>query len=445
MLGIGSVRERIRESLWFWPLISIALSSGLGAVLTTTRPLADSGPFGVLVDLDVSQVHAITATLVGAMITAASIISSLTIVALQTASTQYSPRLLRNFVRDTTTQVTFATFLGTAAYLIAVFVCVGDESPQLALTLAMAALLASLVAVAIFFNHVSQSIRIETIIRQVATETLEAADRLAEWLGGADTSFEAFDPSPDSAVAIEADRSGYVQQIDVGALAQISARRGVDIWIAPQLGQWIMEGTTIAWCAPSGHAHDDDAASFATTVASAAGSICDQVEIGYERTMHHDVALGIRQLVDIANKAMSPAVNDPYTAMQSIDHLGPILAGLGRGPVGDHIVTGPDGHGWVAVPGASLMDFAALATDQIRRVGAREPAVALRLLDMIGDVVQVVDVEYHDGLCDLARRVLDDARRRTANPDDLSEVEATAAVVVAAHDAVRHRARRNGL
>src|SRR6266536_6277966 len=154
------------------------------------------------------------------------------------------------------------------------------------------------------------------------------------------------------------------------------------------------------------------------------------VRIGFERTLEHDAAFGIRQLVDVACKALSPAVNDPYTAVQAVDHLSVIFCALAQRPLGNHVAR--DGSGAaVIVPGRRFLEYLAVMCGLIRRYGAREPTVAYALLRLLGNCAAVAgdDRERCAAIEEQARIVVADAEREVAQPADLALVHAEAEAV----------------
>ena len=138
---------------------------------------------------------------------------------------------------------------------------------------------------------------------------------------------------------------------------------------------------------------------------------------GSKRTLEQDAALGIRQLVNVACKALSPAVNDPYTAVQAVDHLSVIFCALARRPLGNHVVRGGSGAA-VIVPGRRFPDYLAVMCGLIRRYGAREPAVAHAMLRLLGNCAAVAgdDREWRAAIEEQARIVVADAEREVAQP-----------------------------
>ena len=185
-------------------------------------------------------------------------------------------------------------------------------------------------------------------------------------------------------------------------------------------------GTTLAWiwrASPDDPAPDPRA--FTRVLDSG-------VRIGFERTLQQDAAFGIRQLVDVACKALSPAVNDPYTAVQAVDHLSVIFCALAQRPLGAHVAR--SGQAVVIVPARRFGDYLAVMCGLIRRYGASEPTVTHALLRLLGNCAAVAgdDLERRAAIEEQARIIVADAEREVAQPTDLVLVHAEAESVLQA-------------
>jgi uncharacterized membrane protein len=361
----------------------------------------------------------------GTMVTVIALLLGLTVVALQLSSTQYSPRLLRNFLRDRPNQVVLSAFVATFAYSAAGLYTVGVSGgrdtasfPRLAVSGALVLLFISLGLLVYFADHLVHSIQVDAIMSVAERRTL-AVIREGLFAGGQD----APDP-PAWAVPVASRRSGYVQTVRPGRLLAQAARHGVCLRLRPRVGEHVVAGTTLAWVW-RGSPRDPAPDPRAFIPALDAG-----VRIGFERTLEQDAALGIRQLVDVACKALSPAVNDPYTAVQAVDHLSVIFCALATCPLGNHVVRGESGAA-VIVPGRRFPDYLAVMCGLIRRYGAREPTVAHALLRLLGNCAAVVgdDPERRAAIEEQARIVVADAEREVAQPVDLALPHAEAEAV----------------
>ena len=158
------------------------------------------------------------------------------------------------------------------------------------------------------------------------------------------------------------------------------------------------------------------------------------VRIGYERTLEQDVAFGIRQLADVASKALSPAINDPYTANQAVDHLGSILAALALRQHGPQAVADAQGTIRLHVPARDFAYLVDLALGQVRRYGANEPRVVRALLRVCRDLLWFGDAAHHAVVRRYVETLLSDVTRRVAQPADREPLLAEGAAVLKAFD-----------
>ena len=421
MIRRDALWEYVRGSLWVLPTMSVLAALAAGSLLSLVRvgprsPLAFQGTS--------DDARTLLIGIAGTMVTVIALLLGLTVVALQLSSTQYSPRLLRNFLRDRPNQVVLSVFVATFAYSAAGLYTVGVSGgsrtatfPRLAVSGALVLLFVSLGLLVFFADHLVHSIQVDAIMRVVERGTLAViGDGL--FAGGQDAP-----DVPGWAVPVTSPRSGYVRAVRPGRLLA-QAGRGVCLRLRPRVGEHVVAGTTLAWiwaASPSDPAPDPRA--FAPVLDAG-------VRIGFERTLEQDAALGIRQLVDIACKALSPAVNDPYTAVQAVDHLSVIFCALATRPLGNHIIRGDAGAA-VIVPGRRFPDYLAVMCGLIRRYGAREPTIADALLRLLGNCAAVArdDPERAAAIEEQARIVLADAEREIAQPADLALPHAEAEAV----------------
>ena len=422
MIRRDALSEYVRGSLWVLPTLSVLAALAAGSLLSLVRvgprsPLAFQGTS--------DDARTLLIGIAGTMVTVIALLLGLTVVALQLSSTQYSPRLLRNFLRDRPNQVVLSVFVATFAYSAAGLYTVGVSGgsrtatfPRLAVSGALVLLFVSLGLLVYFADHLVHSIQVDAIMRVVERGTL-AVIRDGLFTGGQDAP-----DVPEWAVPVTAPRSGYVQAVRPGRLLAQAAGHGVCLRLRPRVGEHVVAGTTLAWiwaASPTDPAPDPRA--FAPVLDAG-------MRIGFERTLEQDAALGIRQLVDVACKALSPAVNDPYTAVQAVDHLSVIFCALATRPLGTHIIRGDTGAA-VIIPGRRFPDYLAVMCGLIRRYGAREPTIADALLRLLGNCAAVAggDPERDAAIEEQARIVLADAEREVAQPTDLAFPHAEAEAV----------------
>ncbi|HTQ88622.1 MAG TPA: DUF2254 domain-containing protein [Streptosporangiaceae bacterium] len=416
------LREYVRGSLWVLPTLSVLVALAAGAVLSSVSvgprsPLAFQGT--------PDDARTLLLGITGTVITIIALLLGLTVVALQLSSTQFSPRLLRNFLRDRPNQVVLSAFVATFAYSAAGLYTVGvsggsrtEAFPRLAVSGAIVLLFASLGLLVYFADHLVHSIQVDAIMEAVQRNTLAVIDD-GLLPGGQEAA-----AAPAWAVPVASRCSGYVQAVHPGTLLPYAAGHGVIVRLRPRVGEHIVAGTTLAWVwRPSADDPAPDPGDFT-------GVLDAGVRIGFERTLEQDAAFGIRQLVDVACKALSPAVNDPYTAVQAVDHLSVIFCALARRPLGAHVAR--DGQGAVIVPARRFGDYLAVMCGLIRRYGASEPTVSNALLRLLGNCAAVAgdDPELYAAIEEQARIIVADAEREVAQPADLGLIHAEAESVL---------------
>ena len=311
---------------------------------------------------------------------------SLTVVTLQLASSQFSPRLLRTFTSDRLVHGTLALFLASFAFALTVLRSVRDESngntafvPEISVTLAFALAIASVVALVLFLAHLTREIRVETMMRNVNAETLETIDRVFP----EDRPARGPEPVPASgSFPIASSSSGFLTSLDPGALLQAAEDSGAVVRIDREPGSSLVEGVPFATAWPAEPARILER----ETREKLAKDVNAAVATEYERTNVQDVGFGFRQLVDVAARALSPGINDPTTAVHVIGHLSALLCRLaGRNPGPEH-VTDDDGRVRVVLSLPTLRDLLDMAMNQPRQYGAADAAVADRLLGLLHEL-----------------------------------------------------------
>ena len=304
------------------------------------------------------------AAIASSMITVAGVTFSITIVALALASSQYTSRILRNFMRDRTNQTVLGVFVGVFAYCLVVLRTIrgGDEGAFVPALAVLGALLLAFVAIGFlisFIHHIAASIQATTIIAAVAAETFEAVDRLFPTEVG-DAATERTPAAQDGElsrqawVTIPARTTGYIQGIDADALFAVARERNVIVRMERGIGEFVIDGSPLA--ATAGEPLDDDALR----------KVYAAYSVDIHRTVDQDAAYGIRQIVDVALKALSPGINDTTTAINCIDFLGAILARLAQRSI-DTPYRSDGGQVRVVTRGPTFPSLLAEAFDQIRQ------------------------------------------------------------------------------
>ncbi len=354
-------------------------------------------------------------TLLGAVasstIGVAGTVFSITIAALSLAAGQMGPRLLRNFTHDRGNQVTLGAFLGTFAYALLVLRSVRTQEegvfvPHLALTVAILLALVCVGTLVYFVGHMASRINVDTVIDLVSEDVRRAIVRLT-----ADNAQHAPHPAGfwKNAAAVRDPRRGYLQHLDEAGLADWAAAHGTAIRLLVRPGDYVFPGAPIAQVQPP--CEGADAAIRAATA------------LGGERSSAADIEFAIRQLVEVADRALSPGTNDPYTAISVLDRLGASLCDVaGRGlPTG---VTLRDGRPVLEVPAVDYDGLCDAMFHMVRQDGAGSAAVLIRMLDVLAAVAACE--QRPDRRQTLKRHValvVTDAERTIPNTEDLADLK----------------------
>jgi uncharacterized membrane protein len=379
--------DRLRSSFWFLPSLMAAGAVALAfAMVTVDEAVAEEWvlELGWVYTGGAEGASAVLGTIASSMITIAGLVFSMTLVALSLASSQFGSRLLRNFMRDTANQLVLGTFVATFLYCLLVLRTIrrADEVafvPHVSVTLGVLFAIASLGVLIYFIHHVSVSIQADQIVARVGAELNAGIDRLFPDRTGQGTSRPAAESLDDGFDArsrpIAADGDGYVQIVDAQALLRMATRADALFRVDRRPGDYVVEGMTIVTVAP-GDCVD--------------GAMVERVNtafvLGSQRTPSQDVEFSVDQLVEIAARALSPGVNDPFTAITCIDRLGSALCRLAQREIPSAHRFDDDGRLRVVAPPVTFSRIADAAFDQIRRHGRPSAAIAIRLLDTIGVV-----------------------------------------------------------
>lgn len=424
-----------RATLWFLPALTVLAALALGSLLTEID--IDDGSF--LGDLvfrgDVGEARELLTVIAGTMITVTGLVFVLTVVALQIASTQFSPRLLRTFMRDRGTQIVLSTFVATFAYSLAGLHNVGRATasgepflPRLAVSGALVLAFASVGMLVFYIQHISNSIRIDTIMQRVEGRTLLALDDLHPRAVSSSTRTPAAPDPPSNALILTAARSGYVQDYYTEVLLERTAAHKAAASLDHPIGHHVVQGRPVArvWGL-------DEAGPFETDVWANVGIV-----IKSERVIERDIAFGIRQLVDIAIKAIGPSINDPYTATQAVQHLSVILVELVDRDLSDRVLTDSEGIARVLIPVSDFDAYLELVCSHVRQEAAGRPRVMVALLRLLEDVAATTQVPAHmRAISRQIELVLMDAQREISQEADLEELRRVAARASAAVDESR--------
>jgi uncharacterized membrane protein len=392
-------RETLRTTLWLIPTVLVIVAVGLFALTYSVDQAAYRGDLtlpGWVINGSADAARQILTALAAAMITVVGLVFSITIVALTLTSTQFGPRMLRNFVRDRGTQVTLGAFVATFVYAVLALGSIshgarGDFVPHLSITVALGLVLASLGVLIYFIHHIAKSIQLPEVIASIARDLSSAIDSEVATAARPESSdveaglsmSELLTRMEQTGADVRAPRSGYLQFVAYDTLVGIASENDAVIQLLFRPGHFVVEGLPLATVWPG------------TAASSVARALKRSHVTGPHRTLTQDLAFAIDQLVEIAIRALSPAVNDTFTALTCIDWLGDGLCkiSLRWNPRRVH----RDHAGNVRVIAAEVRyeRFVERAFDKIRQAGRGMPAVMIRQLDALTKVMQYATTDAH--------------------------------------------------
>ncbi len=421
--------QKIRTSFWFLPGLIVAGSVGLALLMIEADILVGDELFDAwprVFGSSAAGARGLLATVASSMITVAGVVFSITIVALSLTSSQYTSRVLRNFMSDTVNQTVLGSFLGIFAYCLVVLRTIrGGESdafmPSLAVLLGLVLAIVGIAVLIYFIHHIALSIQAHHILAVVARETLRAVDAIFPEGVGQESDAPRPEPPPPGKAwhPVKARRTGYMQNLDSQALLEFATRRDVVVRMEHGVGEFVVKDTPLASIlAPSAPDEDDGEL------------INDMFAIDRQRTVEQDAGYGIRQIVDVALKALSPGINDSTTAVMCVHYLTAILVPLTDRRIESHL-RAKNGDLRLLTAGPSYASLLDEAFDQIRQNAAGNGAVLKSMLKSLQLLAgRTISPLRRRALLEHARALEELARRTILAPRDQVFIEEFAARTV---------------
>ncbi|SDB14222.1 Uncharacterized membrane protein [Desulfonatronum thiosulfatophilum] len=383
---------KIRSSLWFTPGVMSSVAVALAFLtITMNDPMADFfESLGWTFSGGAEGASAVLKTIAGSMITIAGVVFSITLVALSLVTSQLGPRLLRNFMRDTTTQVVLGTFVATFLYCLIVLRTVrrsdssGDTEfvPHLSVTLGVFFAVLSVGVLIYFIHHVSVSIQANRVVARVGNELLTTIDHLYPKKPAKDTPQKEERPSADfldmfsrKSRPVPATTDGYIQFIDKEVLMEWAVKEDAVIRLEQQPGRYIVAGQPLVRIWPEDKITDQ-----------LPKRINRAFALDDERTPSQDVEFAVLELVEIALRALSPSLNDPFTAIACIDQLGTALCRLAQRNIPSPYLFDEGKQLRIIAPTRGFSEITDAAFNQIRHNVRSSVQIFIHLLDTIATV-----------------------------------------------------------
>lgn len=422
METVRSVLYRVRGSLLLVPLIVLVICVGLARLTINIDRTADNlADVALVLSVSLAGGRAIATAVAGATITVAAIVFSITALSSQIAATQYSPRAVAGFVEDRIQKLVIGLVVGTFAFALMVLAALGGAAdpeiatnPSVSVTLVLLLGVASVIAIVGYLDHSLRRMRIDAVVRRIAEATVDAVHRHHRRSdgGGSDEEGGVPDGSPYRVVAR---RPGWVRYIEAERLVN-SLPHGASVRIEVRVGEALFEGDLIATLWPG-----------ETRGAPDPSHVVERaVHVGRDRTLANDPGYGIRQLVDIGLRALSPGINDPTTAVDVVQHLKLPLREILFLVAPVRVLRGPDGQRVFLAEAASRSDHVHGAFAEIRLAASRQPEVLRALLEIISDLVgelRAEDLEGRTGALVAEAKLTIEAAREAGFPEaDLERV-----------------------
>ncbi len=425
---------RLQTSFWCVPALIIADSIVVAvALIEADTTLSDRWLilWPRLFGSGAGGARGMLSTIAGSMMTVVGVTFSMTLVTLALASSQYTSRILRNFIRDRVTQVVLGVFAGIFIYCLIVLRTIqgggeGGFIPSLAVTFSVVLAIGGTSVLIFFIHHIASSIQASSIIASVADETMVAVDRLfPETLGegqrDGDDEATPLPPQGRSWQAVPAQGNGYVESVDMEALLRVAREHSTVVRMERGIGEFVVHGTALAWLDLEDRPEEGIAAALRAAYS-----------IQRHRTVEQDSAFGIRQIVDMALRALSPGINDTTTAVMCVDYLTAILGRLASRPI-----PSPrryeEGALRVITIGPSFASLVADSFDQIRASANGNVAIMLRMLSALQTIgSRTASAGRRRALREQVQWITEVAGRTIESPHDRERVERRLARVRAA-------------
>ncbi|GFE71106.1 DUF2254 domain-containing protein [Chroococcus sp. FPU101] len=379
--------DLLHSSFWFVPTLMVILAIGLSFLtiwLDQTLKTNIIEQLGWAYSLGPSGSRAILSAIASSMATVATTAFSITIVALQLASSQFGPRLLRNFMQDTGNQIVLGTFISTFVYCLLVLRTINgvEENefvPHLAVTCGIGLAIASIGVLIYFIHHSASSIQVDRVIDKVGHELEDAITRLYPDKMGRSASKLNSEPLTEiltnlerNAYPIKTTDSGYIQTIDHQQLMQVAIENNLLLKVQNHPGNFVVQGSDLVLVLGEERFHKQ-----------LTQKINNTFVLGLQRTEQQDVEFSVNQLVEIAVRALSPGINDPFTAIRCIDQLSSALCYLAQREIPSPYRYDDHGKLRIIAEPISFADVTDAAFNQIRQYGNTSVSVTIRLLEAI--------------------------------------------------------------
>ncbi len=422
----GWRREALRTNLWLVPTVEVVAAVGLFTLTHAVDRAAYNGQITLpswVISGTADAARQILTAIAAAVITVVGVVFSIMIVTLTLASTQFGPRMLRNFIRDRGTQLTLGTFVATFVYAVLALVSVGPGShgqfvPHVSITVTLLLVVVDLAVLIFFIDHIAKSIQLPQVIASIARDLsnaiegeVAAAARAAAASERGPSVTELSFRLAESGGVVRATKSGYLQFVRYDTLIAIAARRSAVIRLLHRPGHFVVQGHPLAIVLPAEAAPD------------VARSLERAHATGSFRTLTQDISFALDQMVEIGIRALSPAVNDTFTALTCVDWLGESLCRIAADWTPSTIHRDREGHVRVITAEISFARLLERSFEKVRQASRGMPAVMIRQLDALTKVMEFATTdEQRDATLGQARMILRASSESVPEESDRADV-----------------------
>ena len=406
-------RESLLEGLWALPVMGAVLGAILGFVVSVADEHVGEPP---LWQYSPSTASAVLTSIVGATAALTGFVVTVTVLVVQMATGTFSARILRLWYRDRMLKLTLAVLVGTLTFSFSVLRRIEDDFvPDLGVTLSGFAVSVGLLAFIVFFDRCIRRLRPVSVAADVAraarstfAETVRLADRPdMRWSYGPTRA--------DPTLVVRSSRGGAIQAVDPDGLVDWARTHGAELVLPHPVGDFVQTGDVLV------RVYGGEPGP------RAAKELEGMIALGDERTFDQDPAFALRMMVDIANRALSPAVNDPTTAVQVLDHIGEVLGLIGRTDLDARLEpASADQPAAVVMATQRWEDFVTLGLTEIREFGATSVQIMRRLRALLEELLETVRPEHRAAVEEELRRLdatVADGWRDSVDLDRASEAD----------------------
>ncbi len=407
------LREGLLESLWVIPLVGAVLGGILGIFVS----LADEH-FGSPSQWQYSPSTASTvlSSIIGATAALTGFVVTVTVLVVQMATGTFSARIMRLWYRDYMLKATLAVLVGTLTFSFSVLQWIDDEFvPDLGVTLSGLLVSLCLLFFIVFFDRYIRRLRPAAVAADVASAARSMFAQAVRIADRPDIRWEHGTTRADPTLVVRADRAGAIQAVDPDSLVKWARARGAELVLPHPVGDFVQSGEVLVRV--YGGEFGDRAAQ----------ELEGMIALGDERTFAQDPAFAVRIMVDMANRALSPAVNDPTTAVQVLDHIGDVLGLIGRTDLEKRTKpASADTPAAVVMATTHWEEFLTLGVTEIREYGATSMQIMRRLRALLEELHETVRPEHRAAVEEELRRLdatVDDGWRDSVDLDRASRAD----------------------